>query len=134
MKTTLAAYLTVYPFFQSTTFRFKILNFSQPPYLSVMVNSSTLNCGIRLSYSSTRTHKQVGSRSIAVGASPERNKILLMVRSQRTLASFRNKDSSFQTDFETLSISTFYTSITPFHALFVPAPLSENQCIQPACP
>ena len=70
---------------------FKAINLSQPPYLSVLIKSSSLTHGNRLSISSTRPKKHIGRRGFAVAAPAEWNKLPQTVRSQQTIDGFRSQ-------------------------------------------
>ena len=50
---------------------FKAINFSQPPYLSDLIKSSSLTRGNRLSVSSIRPRKHIGRRAFAAAAPSE---------------------------------------------------------------
>ena len=68
---------------------FKAIKFNQPPYLSSLIRSSSLTRGNRLSVSTYRPSRQIGTRSFAVAAPVEWNKLPQTVRSQDTISGFR---------------------------------------------
>ena len=70
---------------------FKAVNFSQTPYLSTLIRSSSLTHGNRLSVSSTHPKKHIGTSDFAVAAPDEWNKLPKTVRSRQTIDSFRSQ-------------------------------------------
>ena len=66
-------------------------NSLQPPYLSALIRSSNLTHGNRLSVSSTRPKKHMGTRGFAVAAPAEWNKLPQTVKSDQTIDGFRSQ-------------------------------------------
>ena len=77
--------------FKYTLLVFKAINFSQPPYLSALIKSSSLTDGNRLSVSSTRPKKHFSRCCFAVTAPVEWNRLPQTVRTQQTINRFRSK-------------------------------------------
>ena len=70
---------------------FKAINYSQPPYLSALIKSSSLTRGNRLSVSSFHPKRHIGRRGFAVAAPAEWNRLPQNVRSQQTITGFRSQ-------------------------------------------
>ena len=71
--------------FQYNLLVFNSINFSQPPYLSALIKSSSRTCGNRLSVYSTHPKKHIGRRGFAVAAPVEWNRLPQTVRFQQTI-------------------------------------------------
>ena len=67
------------------------INFSQPPYLSDLIKHCDLTRGNRLSVSSTRPNKRMGSHSFAAAANTKWNKLPQTIRTQDSINGFRQQ-------------------------------------------
>ena len=81
--------------FKYNLFIYKVIHFSQPPYLCSLIRWSDLTRGNRLSISSSKPNKCSGLRSFIVGAPTEWNKLPQAIRVIESISGFRKQLKTF---------------------------------------
>ena len=92
--------------FKYNLITFKAIKFSQPTYLSSLINSSSLTHGNRPSLSSVCPSMAIGRRGFAMASPTEWNRLPRSVRSQHTITGCRSQLKPICLDYHILHHST----------------------------